>query len=221
MKQIPAQLIDAARWVIDLAAGFSSRHDTAPIDTVQRLFHFASTRSALVTQKKLYGYLKERMGMGYPKMFEDEVFSVSIRIANMNIFAASLSDLTIHAVAHVAPSRSEAPARDPMARACYRSGLADNSESVQDLDAPRAWTAAFEQRLAETHWENIAAGASAFTHSPKALVEWAPIAEDLKKYDREIVESSMRFAWNEIREDFRNRTDAPAVLADWYRKPQG
>jgi hypothetical protein len=204
------------RWLKEALSGFSLRRDTAPIGTVHRVFQFVSTRAALVTQKKLYGYLKERMGLAYPKAFDDVRFVRSINIAKMHVFAASLSDLTVHAIAHVAAGldfdRSE---RSRMALECYRSGLADNADAVIDANAVGKWLADFERRLDGIRWENIAAGASAFTESPKALFEWAPVADELKKCDCEIVENSIRFAWNEIREDFRNRLDARAVISDW------
>ncbi|EIM73317.1 hypothetical protein A33O_16150 [Nitratireductor aquibiodomus RA22] len=41
------------------------------------------------------------MGTRYPSMFEDDVFIGSINIAKLHVFAACLSDLTIHAVAKV------------------------------------------------------------------------------------------------------------------------
>jgi hypothetical protein len=51
--------------------------------------------------------------------------------------------------------------------------------------------------------------------SPSALVEWAPIADELKDYDVDIVKNSMRFKWKRIRDQFETLLDADAVLADW------
>jgi len=42
-----------------------------------------------------------------------------------------------------------------------------------------------------------------------------PIADQLKRYDEEIVGNSIKYAWRGIREQFRKRLDAPAVRADW------
>lgn len=216
MKPLARQISEAASWFVETASKLSVRRDNAPIATVDRLFAFAATRAALITQKKLYGYLKERMGTSYPKMFKDELFARSIHIATMHVFAASLSDLTIHVVAHAGAGSALGPVElRRMAVECYRFGIAENAEQAPDRAAPALWLAAFERRLDETSWENVAAGASAFTESPKALVKWAPISDEFKKYDREIVENSIRFAWNEIREDFRKRLDAAAVAADW------
>lgn len=216
MGTFAEQVSEALQWLRDAASRLTIRGDRAPIDTAERLFEFVSTRAALITQKKLYGYLKERMGIRYPEMFEDPVFARSIDLAKMQVFAASLSDLTIHAVAQVQGQGGLQPSeRDRLARACYESGLADNSDNLPDPLAPAAWRAAFDRRVDETNWANVAAGASAFVESPKALVRWAPIAEEKKRHDREIVENSIRFAWNEVIADLRERLDAEAVARSW------
>ena len=219
MKHLAGQYGEAVKWVRETASRLFVRLDRLPIDSVERLFEFVSTRAALIAQKKLYGYLKERMGTRYPKMFDDATFVKSIDIAKMHVFAACLSDLAIHAVAAVtAGSQLDRAARREMAMLCYRAGLAANEDEAAKVATSAAWLSAFEERLDHTLWENIAAGASAFTESPKALIEWAPIAPELKAMDRDIVENSIRFAWNEVRQDFRERLDAAAVVADWERR---
>ena len=216
MKQFKTQVAEAAGWFADVASRLSTRRDSAPITTVEQLFEFARTRASLIAQKKLYGYLKERMGTSYPKMFEDEVFAKAIHIATLHVFAASLSDMTVHAVANAAMgSTLPATGRRRMAVECFAAGIAANAEMVTEPEAPKQWRADFDARLAEVLWDSVAAGGHAFTQSPKALIKWAPISDDYKKLDREIVENSIRYAWNEVREDFRKRLDAPAVVADW------
>lgn len=216
MRTLVPQLGDAWSWLRDFAAGLSVRRDKAPIDCVDRLDDFVATRSALVTQKKLYGYLQERMGISYPKMFADEKYAESIRIASMHIFAAALADMTVHAVAHAgAGGRLDVESHRRMAMSCYRKGIAANAAQLRDAHDPDAWNSAFEERIKETLWDNIAAGSSAFVESPKALVRWAPVSDEYRKLDRDIVENSIRFAWNEVLTDFRNRLDADKVVADW------
>jgi hypothetical protein len=216
MRALVLHLGDAWTWLRDFAAGLSVRRDNAPIDSVDRLDDFVATRSALITQKKLYGYLQERMGLSYPKMFADEKYAASIRLAIMHVFAAALADMTVHAVAHAgAGGRLDAEAHRRMAMSCYRNGIAANASRLTDAHDPDAWYAAFEQRLQETLWNNIAAGSSAFVESPKALIRWAPISEEYKELDRDIVENSIRFAWNEVLTDFRKRLDPDKVSADW------
>jgi hypothetical protein len=44
-------------------------------------------------------------------------------------------------------------------------------------------------------------------------VRWAPIAAELKQFDSEIVENSIKFKWRDTRRDFERRLDAAAVAA--------
>jgi hypothetical protein len=216
MNDFARQISEAAGWLREAASKLSVRRDRAPIGTVERVDHFVRTRAALITQKKLYGYLKERIGTRYPKMFEDELFAQSINIAKMHVFAAALSDLTVHALAQVgADGRLQAPDRRAWAIACYRAGLDENADQLTEDHDAASWTAAFAQRVDATLWENVVVGGRAFTESPRALIKWAPIADELKMRDREIVENSIRFAWNEVIQDFRARLDAAAAAADW------
>jgi hypothetical protein len=215
MKMILDQLTEAGLWFRDLAQRFSLRRDMAPIATVARVEEFAATRSALITQKKLYGYLKERMGVNYPKVFTDEVYAQSMNLAKLEIFAASLADLTCFCVANAATDPLfQNQDRDAVARACYRHGLAFNAGEASDEQRGR-WIEAFEARLGKTVWSLRGEGGQHFIESPGALIRWAPIAEELKRLDREIVENSIRYAWIEVRTDYMARIRPDAVAADW------
>lgn len=216
MKRFFDQLSDGIQWVVDTAARVSIRADRAPLASVDQLFAFVSTRSALIAQKKLYGYLKERIGIQYPEMFQDEAFARSISIAKMEIFAASLSDMTTFAVANLAAQPGlERTERIGLAGACYRWGLAENADQAPNPARLAEWTSRFEARMEDTNWENIGAGATPFSESPAALLRWAPISDAHKAHDRAIVLNSMRFAWNEVLQEFRQRLDGQAVAEGW------
>jgi hypothetical protein len=53
---------------------------------------------------------------------------------------------------------------------------------------------------------------AAFTESPKSVIKWAPIADEMKRLDEEIVLNSVRFHWQEIRRAFAAHIDAQGVL---------
>ena len=80
--------------------------------------------------------------------------------------------------------------------------------------SPDEAIAAFERRLAFWDWQDGPSGPDIFTESPAALVRWSPIAPELKKYDREIVENSIRYAWREVRVRLLARLDADAVARE-------
>lgn len=204
----------AAQILREVVAKLTVRTDRGPIDTIGGLENFVATRSAFVAQKKLYGYLKTRMGTRYPSMFEDDIFVTSIKIANFHVFAACLSDLTIFAVAHAFNDTSVSDdQRAEIAIRCFEAGLRDNAEAAPEEFSSGEAIDAFRNRLATTQWRSGALLAENFTRSPKALIKWAPIAPRLKKFDTEIVENSIRFAWREIRVQFLKRLDADAIRA--------
>ena len=216
MSIISDRLSQGLQWLTETLSQLSIRSDYAPLDSVERLFQFVSTRSALVAQKKLYGYLKERMGLKYPTAFEDSTFARSIDIAKMQVFAASLSDLTVFALAQCGRSGRLAGSRaaghgDRLLRRCHARQCRRGSRSRGRAAVDRG----FSRAGGYCPLGKCRRRRGPFTESPKALFRWAPIADELKKYDREIVENSIRFAWNEVTQDFRKRLDAAAVVRDW------
>lgn len=218
MMALGEQLREAWSWVRELAQRSSLRRDTGPIDGINRLEEFAATRAALITQKKLYGYLKERMGVNYPKVFTDDVYARSIDVAKLEVYAASLADLTCFCVANAtADPAFENADRDRIARDCYRNGIAFNGGEATE-DQRERWLAAFDDRLSKTVWSLRGEGGQHFIESPGALIRWAPIADELKRLDREIVENSIRYAWIEVRTDYMTRVDPTAVAADWQAR---
>lgn len=198
------------------------RRDSGPIDSVAALCRFVSTRAAFMAQKTLYGYLKTRMGTRYPSMFEDDVLIASVDLAKLHIYAACLGDLALFAAwrtRHDAPQPLEPEACRALALACFRQGLADNAAPAAAVAAfsPAEALADFERRLAFWDWVDGPQGPDIFSESPPALVRWAPIAPELKQYDGEIVENSLKFKWVGVRSDLVRRLDAPAVAAEARR----
>ncbi len=204
----------------NLPALLLRRRDTSPIESVSGLESFVVTRAAFHGQKALYGYVKARMGIRYPAMFEDRNIVASLNLAKMQVFAACLSDLAIYAVAHAGNDRPIGnDERAALALRFYRTGLNENAgEAPPEFSAADA-IAAFKQRLAATDWRKALTPEN-FTESPKAVFRWAPIAENLKKFDREIIGNSVKFAWRDIRELFGKRLNADAVYADWQAARQ-
>jgi hypothetical protein len=88
-------------------------------------------------------------------------------------------------------------------------------------DATVEARAAFAERVAGVVWPACEPGDAAFTVSPQALVEWAPVAPELKEYDAEIVANSLRFKWENIRNELAQCLDGPAVIAAWRTESDG
>lgn len=198
LRNVVAALRGGARPVVDRAG----------------LRQFLETRASYVAQMSLYGYLRTRAGMRYPELFDDDVFVASVNIAKWQIWLACLSDLAVYA-GFLMLHRTNAPV--DQIRALMRAVLDDvltgagtpsdaGPEFAPHADRVRA-------RLALCDWHAVGDDASAFSESPDALVYWAPVVDELKQLDTEIVRNSMRFRWQEVRRDLRRDLDAERVLA--------
>lgn len=185
------------------------------IATTAQLQEFISSRAAFVSQKTLYGYVQTRMGMNYAKNFQDEVFLASLNIAKMHVFTACLSDLTVYAVAEAMKSAGGThEACRSLAGNCFRAAIDENVQFAPSASWASDAITDFDRRLADTLWETGALMPENFMRSPRALVRWAPIAPELKRHDTEIVENSIKFAWLEVREEFRRRIEQGAISAE-------
>ncbi len=205
-----------AGFLSNVASLFGVGRDTGPVDNVGSLEEFVATRSAYIAQKTLYGYVKTRMGIRYVAMFENKAIIASLNIAKVEVVAACLSDLTVYAVANALhASGAGSDAYRALARHCYAAGLRRNTDDAPEPFSAQAAIDEFETRLAMTDWQDGARQPENFTRSPPALYKWAPIEDKLKKFDREIVENSVKFAWRDIREQFQKRLKASAVATDW------
>lgn len=187
-----------------------------PVDSFDALVKFVETRSKFVAQTTLYGYIKTRAGTRYTLLFQDDVFVNSINIAKWEVYLACLSDLTCYAAARVG-ERGAAQTTDFAALATGLFDAATGNEETpperpQGFDDDRL---AFAKRARSTRWPDLLQGDSAFRDSPSALVEWAPIADELKRRDVEIVKNSIRFKWKKVRDQLDRLLDADSVLADW------
>ncbi len=195
---------------------FGIRFDKSAIRDVDSLAEFIQTRAAYVAQTSLYGYLKTRMGTRFRQIFEDDKFLPSINRAKWQTYGACLSDLTVFAAAISGVENRLGPNEiSALARKCFAAAVEQTFDG-DDADEARAEIVErFKARLKQTHWPNAAIGENAFTFSPKVLLESAPIADELKERDAEIVTNSIRFRWRDVREQLRKRIDRDAICAEW------
>jgi hypothetical protein len=205
----PAELWATVRSYIGL--GREAQAET--IDTPEALARFLEQRASFVAQTSLYGYLRTRAGMRYPELFDDDPYVASINIAKWHVWLDCLSDIAVYVgsrLAQHAPRAVPAVARmtvtavdDVLARAgtpAEAGGeFAEHADRVRD-------------RVARTDWLAVGPDEAAFTASPAGLVRWAPILDELKELDEEIVRNSVRFRWQEVRREFSRHLDAEALL---------
>jgi len=194
--------------------GIDRRGRRLPIVDIEGLRHFLETRASHVAQTSLYGYVRTRAGTRYPELFENDDFIASINIAKWQLWLACLSDLAVYA-GGLLQHRTD---QDPDTVAAVMTSAVDAALAAvgtpPDAGEPFAeGVAALRKRLAATDWAEVTDDEEPFDASPEALVKWAPIVDELKQYDTEIVRNSVRYRWQEVRRDLRRDLDADAVLA--------
>jgi len=215
----PKRLIDvltnpAALWaLLREYIGFARWRRLPPIIDRESLKEFLNTRASYVAQFSLYGYLRTRSGMRYPELFEDDPFVESINIAKWQMWLACLSDLAIFVGGRLMQEPRATPEKVSAMMQQMVGEILD--ETGVPPDAGKDFAAGADRvrsRIAGCSWRDVTDDEGPFTHSPAALVRWAPVIEDLKQLDEEIVTNSVRFRWQKVRSDLRQALDAGAVL---------
>lgn len=215
-KEVLLAFREAAYFVFLALRSLCFWRKPPPVTTPAELLKFVESRAKAVTQVTLFSYLKTRAGTRYTSLFEDDVFANSISIAIWEIYPIALSDLAVFVAARIG-RMTEAGVAETESLAIFIHESILGAEEVP-AERPRGFDeaiATFRERAATTAWLDMADGEGAFRGSLNALVEWAPVAPELKNKDTVIVENSMRFKWKAVREQFTNILDAEAVMAAW------
>jgi hypothetical protein len=178
------------------------------------LVDFVRSRSSYIAQTSLYGYLKARMGTRYRTIFEDDVFAAAIRHAAAQLFGSCLADLTLYATAVIrkgALLEDEAAAN--LAHGVFTAALAEGLAEFDNAEVIKAATESFAGRLAVIDWEASCDAYHTFAQSEADLVRFAPVIDEFKELDREIITNSIRFRWRDVREQLAKRL-APRGFLD-------
>jgi hypothetical protein len=181
--------------------GGNVRHK--PIASPENLLQFLEERASFVAQVSLYGYLRTRAGMRYPELFDDDVFVASINIAKWHLWLDCLADITVYTGSRIA---QQAP-RETSRVARLMAVSVDDAllKAGAPADAGEGFAAHADRvrnRVLRADWLAVGPEEAAFTDSPAGLVRWAPIVDELKALDEEVVRNSVRFRWQQVRRDF-------------------
>ena len=163
---------------------------------------FIQQRSAHVTQTTLYGYLKTRIGVKYTAMVDDEVFSKSINIAKWNIYVTAIADCTFYTFSYLINEKNlkENDCKEIYLDIIGKEKANGLSEEIY-LKAEKEFLNRYEKIDFQKYYLN-----NPFKESCMALYNWAPIADELKVLDKEIVLNSMRLKWNLKIDEFKKLT---------------
>ena len=172
------------------------------IRNLDDLEKFIQTKSAWVTQVTLYGYLKTRIGVKYTAMVEDEVFSKSINIAKWNIYMIAIADCAFYTFSYLI---SEKNLKENDCKEIYLDIIEKEKENGLNDEIYFKAKEEFLNRYEKINFSKYYLD-NPFKESCLALYNWAPIADELKTLDKEIVLNSMRLKWNLKTDEFKKLT---------------
>ena len=178
------------------------------IDKVESLRSFDLSRSSYLAQVNLYGYLKARAGTRYVSLIKDPLFASSMKTARNRIFFACLMDLTLHVLKTIhARKQQNFQNLDPFARQFFIQTLAKAPEEVFESLEQEKVILEFEKHLSSHKWSGNDDSHESFSGSQSALLKWAPVVEEFKIQDEEIVSNSIHFKWLRVCQEFEKMTD--------------
>ena len=192
------------------------RYDTTPtLETYEQLIDFIHQQSAFVSQVTLYTYIKTRAGTQFPKLFENEQYLASLKIARWHIFAACVADLSIFAAAQF--YKSGAMTTKQTAEIAEKLISALLSDVEQDDVDNAIFDAAIKNsktRCKKMDFEQASTGDHAFQTSAQALLDWAPVVDEFKKNDEPIVRNSIHLRWISVRRDLVKGLNIERILPE-------
>ena len=172
------------------------------INSKEDLQKFIQQRSAHVTQNTLYGYLKTRIGTRYVAMLDDEKFVESINIAKWNIYVIAISDLTFYVFSYLINQKN---LKENNAKKIFNNIIDNEKKNGLDEKVSISAKNEFNLKINSIKWD-VYHLEEPFKDSGLALYNWSPIADDLKKLDKEIVLNSIKLKWNLVQNDFKDLT---------------
>ena len=172
------------------------------IKSKKDLQKFIQQRSAHVTQTTLYGYLKTRIGVKFTAMVDDDVFSKSINIAKWNIYMVALADFTFYTFSYLI---NEKNLKENDCKEIYLNIIENEKTNGLNNEVYIKAKKEFLNRYEKIDFNKYYLD-HPFQESCIALYNWAPIADELKTLDKDIVLNSMRLKWNLKIDEFKKLT---------------
>ena len=185
------------------------------LNSVPVLIDFTEKQSAYVSQVTLFGYIKTRAGTSWPKLFEDDTYLISLRTARSHFFAACVADLSLFLAARLfTGARLSKDQAEFIAVHIADAVLMNHQQDDIDPSAFADIAHRTRQRAAVMAWEEAATTAMAFASSADAFMKWAPVVDEFKALDEEIMRNSLHLRWIGIRRDVKETLNSEAVLEE-------
>ena len=174
-----------------------------PLKKRSELVEFIHRNASFVSQVTLLTYIKARAGTQYPKLFENTEYLKSIEIARGHLYASCVADLVFYVI-------NEHCLNDIKRKHIQfiLSNLIDEVFSFAKCDENILKEFDEMEKQCEEHLkalESEAINHKLFKISSDTFFRWAPMAEEFKKEDEEIMRNSIHFRWIEVRREVRDR----------------
>ena len=174
-----------------------------PLTKQSELIEFIHRNASFVSQVTLLTYIKARAGTQYPKLFENPEYLQSIEIARSHLYASCVADLAFYVI-------NEHCLNDIQKKAIHAilSNLVDEVFSFAKCDETIIKRSDEMKKNCEKNLKALRSEAidhKLFKMSSDTFFRWAPMAEEFKKDDEEIMRNSIHFRWIEVRRELRER----------------
>lgn len=178
---------------------------TPPIISIFEYINYAERQAAFVSQVSLYTYIKTRAGTQWPKLFENETYLASMKIARWHIFGAAVADLALYlgAMMVIKADITEKQAQKIAEQVITSILNTYDQDDISQKDFQKMMKDGLK-RAKNADWHDLADGPNAFQGSSDALIHWAPIADELKNLDIEIVRNSIHLRWINVRREIKD-----------------
>ena len=190
-----------------------------PLNSLSALANYVEKQAAFVSQVSLYEYIKTRAGTQYPKLFTNETYLTSMKIARWHIFGAAVCDLSLFAAAQlVVGGGASKKQAEKIAATMIADILSRHEQEDVDKKVLKDLIKRGKDRAHYVDWQEISTGGGAFQSSADALMRWTPIADELKEQDDEIVRNSIHLKWINVRRELKELIRVDEILSDMERK---
>ena len=174
-----------------------------PLTKKSELVEFIHRNASFVSQVTLLTYIKARAGTQYPKLFENPEYLSSIEIARSHLYASCVADLTFYVINEHCLNDIQSKTIQFILSDFINevfSFAKDDGNIPEEIDEMKKQC---EEQLKVLKSSEI--DHKLFKMSSDTFFRWAPMAEEFKVEDEEIMRNSIHFRWIEVRRELRER----------------
>ena len=181
-----------------------------PISQLSELIEFIHRNASFVSQVVLLTYIKARAGTQHPKLFENREYLKSIEIARSNIYASSVADLIFYVINEHCLKEIKDKIHfilPNLVDEVFKFAKYDE-KVVEEFNKMRKRC---KEQINTLNIENT--DHKLFKMSSDTFFKYAPMAEEFKKDDEEIMRNSILFKWIEVRRELRSRIKPSQIFS--------